>query len=72
MRMGIGWRRCPSSRRRFHIHWLRICQTRFSAGCMGTPTVGILLFVLIAENRLEGSSMQVEGHDIGRGKRALR
>src|SRR5437764_15346302 len=26
VRMGLGWRACPSSRRRFELHWQRICQ----------------------------------------------
>ncbi len=43
-----------------------------SAGGVGTPAVGVLLFVLITEHGLEGASVQVEVHDIGRGKRTLR
>ena len=42
------------------------------AGGMGTPTVRVLLFVLIGEHGLECLSVEVEVHDIGRGKRALR
>ena len=39
---------------------------------MRTPAVRILLLILIGENRLERSPVQVELHHIGRGERARR
>src|SRR6266567_4757148 len=41
-------------------------------GRMRTPSVGILLLVLISKLWLKGPSMQIEGHDIGSGERFLR
>ncbi len=43
-----------------------------TAGGVRTPAVGVLLFVLIGKHGLESASMQVQIHDIGRGKRVLR
>jgi hypothetical protein len=39
--------------------------------CMGTPTIRILLFVLIREDGRVSPSMQVESQDIGRGEGSL-
>jgi len=32
IRMAVGERCCPHSKRRFHIHWLRICQNSCPQG----------------------------------------
>lgn len=70
-----------------HGHWME-AMTQFEAqvpyplaenlpgllpaGGVGTPTVRVLLFVLIGQYGLESASMQVQLHHIGRGKRVLR
>src|SRR6266446_4802366 len=57
--------------------WSRLpwCENEpklLAAGSMRTPAVRILLLILIGENRLERSPVQVELHHIGRGERARR
>src|SRR5207237_7234616 len=38
------------------------------AGAIGTPAIRILFLILIREDRLKSSSMQVQFHDIGAGE----
>ena len=51
VRIAAGEKRCPSSRRRFQTHWLRICQNSCRKAGMRTPAIGILLDVFISQNR---------------------
>jgi len=70
VRTGSGCSRCPTSRRRFH--------TRLAKPAASTPDQRmtdytseslVLFFVFICQNRLEGTTMQIQFDDVGSGKR---
>ena len=72
VRTGVGSKRCPNSRRKFHTRLSHETPDLLPPGGVAAPAIRVLLDVFIGQSRLKGAAMQIQFNDVGGGESLLR